>query len=303
VPATTVGPITAHLHSAWVPLLARGYSFVVSESPGVVDRPSNTRTVRSVQNAIAVLRVLAGAGKSVSLSELARRIGLSKTSTLHLLRTLELERFVAKDDTGRYHLSWGAYEIGSAVARSVDLTRVARFHLDRLAELTGEAALLAIAEGPSVLYLDRGQSDESFNMIANVGRRSPLHTNASGKLLLAHMDPVECEAILAGGLRARTSATIVELPALLAELATIRVRGYATCWQEQEPGLNSIAAPLRDYTGHVCAALTIAGPSVRITRRAVRRLAGLVLHEAAEITESLGGTLALDLAPLRRTRA
>ena len=72
------------------------------------------------------------------MSDVARRVNLSKTATYHLLRTLELEKFVAKDAGSRYRLSWGVYELGSSVIRSIDLTRVARVHVDNLAEETGD---------------------------------------------------------------------------------------------------------------------------------------------------------------------
>lgn len=258
-------------------------------APGSDDGSVPVRLVRSVGHAIGLMRILAESNNGLTLSELTRRGGLSKTSTFHLVRTLEVERFVARNETGKYRLSWGAYEIGSVVARSVDLTRAARVHLDRLAERTGEAALLAIAEGQSVLYLDRGQSDQSFTMVANVGRRSPLHTNASGKALLAHMPDRVVESVIAAGLERRTSATIVDPQILREELGTIRSRGYAACWQEQEPALNSIAVPLWDYTGQVCATLTVAGPSTRLTRRAVPRLLGILQDEAASVSAELGG--------------
>jgi DNA-binding IclR family transcriptional regulator len=248
---------------------------------------SAPRIVRSVKHAIELLRLLASGGP-LSLSDLARKSGLSKTSTFHLLRTLELEKFVAKDEAGRYRLSWGAYEIGSAVTRSVDLARTARPHLDRLAEASGEATLLGIIEGDSVLYIDRGQADGSLMMVANVGRRSPLHTNASGKLLLAFAPAETADRVIDSGLERRTFATITDPAILRKELETIRTRGFATCWQEQETGLNSIALPLRDYTGEICAALTVAGPSNRLTRRSVPRIVDMIKQEADQVSAALG---------------
>jgi DNA-binding IclR family transcriptional regulator len=249
---------------------------------------SPARTVRSVENAIGLLRSLAAGGRPQSLSDLARSAQLSKPSTYHLLRTLEAERFVARNELGHYHLGWGVYEVGSAVTRSVDLTRIARPHLDRLADATGEATLLAIVDGKTVLYLDRGYSTESLHMIANVGRRSPLHTNASGKLLLAHMPEPVADTVIDGALERRTSATIVHPDELRKEIARIRKRGFATCWQESEVGLNSIAVPLTDYTGKVCSALTVAGPAGRVTKRAVPRLVSIITEQAALISASLG---------------
>ena len=144
------------------------------------------RVVRSVVHASALLKALQRTGTPTTLSDLARKVGLSKPATHTLLRTLELSGFVVRDDNARYQLGWGLYELGSSVARSTELTGVARMHLDRLAELTGEAVLLGILDNATVLYLDRDQAGEPFSMVANIGRRSPLHTNASGKVLLAH---------------------------------------------------------------------------------------------------------------------
>lgn len=246
------------------------------------------RIVRSVARAAALLKALAARGKPMGLSELARAIAISKPATFHLLRTLELEGFVAKGPDASYRLDWGLYELGSAVIRSVDLTRVTRLHLDRLAENTGEAVLLSILDGESVLYLDRGQSTESFTMVANVGRRSPLHTNASGKVLLAHQEQQFITDVLSRPLNANTPATVCNPRELEGQLLEARRDGYATCWQEQELGLCSLAVPIFDYTGKACAAMAIAGPAERVSRQTVPLLLEHLQDEAAQISSKLG---------------
>jgi len=252
------------------------------------------RLVQSVSRAAQLLKHLASEGAPMKLTELARAVGLSKPATFHLLRTLELEGFVRKTAAATYQLDWGLYELGSAVIRTVDLTRVARLHLDHLAEVTGEAVLLSILDGDSVLYLDRGQAVESFAMTANVGRRSPLHTNASGKTLLAHQPPEFIADFLGRDLTAKTQATICDPRELDQILESIRLDGFSTCWEEQEMGLCSVAVPLRDYTGKVCAAMTIAGPTQRVNHESVPRLAALLQAEAEKVSQALGysaGTL------------
>ena len=264
-------------------------SAIVEEGP---------RIVRSVARAAALLKAMAARGKPMGLSDLARSIGISKPATFHLLRTLEIEGFIAKSPDATYQLDWGLYELGSAVIRSVDLTRVTRIHLDRLAEETGEAVLLSILDDDSILYLDRGQSTESFSMVANVGRRSPLHTNASGKVLLAYQDQPFIDHILGTTLSANTPTTICDPHELEQQLLEARRDGYATCWQEQELGLCSIAVPIFDYTGRACAAMAIAGPAERVTKEWVPEIVRRLHEEAHEISVKLG---ALATAPGARS--
>lgn len=254
----------------------------------VSDAGEKPRVVQSVARAVALLKILAAESRTMTLSELAKAVGLSKTSTFHVLRTLELEGFVGKTANASYQLDWGLYELGSSVIRSVDLTRVARVHLDDLAEVTGEAVLLSILDEDSVLYLDRGQATESFSMVANMGRRSPLHTNASGKVLLAYQPEEFITRFLGNPLASRTQATLIDPRELGQALSAVRLNGYSTCWEEEELGLCSVAVPIRDYTGGVCAAMAVAGPSQRVNYTSGPGLVALLQTAAARVSQSLG---------------
>jgi DNA-binding IclR family transcriptional regulator len=251
------------------------------------------RVVNSVQHAARILRILGSAAEPMSMSDVARRVNLSKTATYHLLRTLELEKFVAKDAGSRYRLSWGVYELGSSVIRSIDLTRVARVHVDNLAEETGEVVLIGIVDEGTVLYLDRVASAGATSMLASAGRRTALHATATGKLLLAHQRESFIQAIIDAGLPRRTARTLCDGDALRAELAQIRARGYATCWQEFDNALSSVAAPLVDYTGSPIAALAIAGSSTRITRASLPAILKRLLPVAEAISAELGAPSSL----------
>ncbi|MEU3980895.1 IclR family transcriptional regulator [Streptomyces sp. NPDC026672] len=230
-----------------------------------------SRRVKAVDHAVDVLQAIARASHPVGVSDLARRTGLSKASVHHLLATLESRRLVMRDEeTARYRLGWGLYELGTGVVRDVDLSRVARPFLDKLAVQTGESVLLGILDDDSVLYLDRGEPPAGLRMVANAGRRGPLHATASGKALLAFAaDPELVERVLSEPQHRYTKTTIVEPARLRQELAQVRQQGYATCWQEREVGLCSLAVTLRDYTGAVVGALTVAGPATRLTSRTI----------------------------------
>jgi DNA-binding IclR family transcriptional regulator len=246
------------------------------------------RVVNAVRHAAQILRLLGSATEPVSMSDVARRAHLSKAATFHLLKTLELEKFVARDSSARYRLSWGVYELGTAVIRSISLTRVARAHVDRLASSIREVVLIGILDERSVLYVDCVATADATAMLANAGRRTALHATASGKMLLAHQNDGFIEAIIAAGLAPRTATTICDGAALRAELTQIRAYGYATCWQEFDGALSSVAAPLVDYTGHTIATLAIAGSSQHITHEALPQILAQLLPTAEAISGELG---------------
>lgn len=240
-------------------------------------RSGEARRVKAVDHAIDVLDVIAKADRPLGVSEIARKAGLSKATTHHMLATLETRRFVMREpDSASYRLSWALYELGSNVVRNVNLSRVARPYLDRLAAHTGESTLLGILDENSVLYLDRGEAPGGLRMSADAGRRGPLHATASGKVLLAFATDGEVifpsdsdlsEAPVGGPLAKFTRTTVTNQAALRRQLAQVRTRGYATCWQEREVGLCSVSVPLRDYTGKVVGSLTVAGPASRMNPR------------------------------------
>lgn len=248
------------------------------------------RRIRAVDHAINVLEAMGAAGRPIGVSEIARHTQLSKATVHHLLATLEARRFVMRDaDSALYKLSWALYELGSNVVRDVDLSRVARPYLDKLAAQTGESVLLGILDGHSVLYLDRGEAPAGLRMRANAGRRGPLHATASGKALLAFAsDSTLLDQILSKPLDKLTKTTITGSDTLRQELAQVRRRGYATCWQEGEVDLCSVAVPLRDYRGGVVGSLAVAGPATQLTTRTLHEHLGPLAAASRRIEAHLG---------------
>ncbi|GAB3040016.1 IclR family transcriptional regulator [Parafrigoribacterium mesophilum] len=245
--------------------------------------------MQSVEHAIDVLQVLTEAPEGMGVSAIAERVGLSKATVHHLLGTLASRRFVVRDETGaQYRLSWGVYELGAAVVRRIDLTRVARHYLDRLAAQTGESVLLGMLDGDSVLYLDRGEARSGFRVVANAGRRCALHSTASGKVLLAFtQDPQVLQRVVARPLARLTRNTITDPSHLRRELAKVRWQGFATCWQEDEVGFSSLAVPVRDYRGAVIASLAIAGASIGQSTQTTRESLSLLRSVAHMIGTDL----------------
>lgn len=258
-----------------------------------VDKPAgdDARIVQSVARAAQMMKTMAASSRPLSLSELARQVPMSKPAAFHLLRTLVIEGLVRKHDDAGYELSWGMWELGASVTRNLDIVKIGRLHLDRLAENTGESILLSVIDQHSVIYLDRSEGSAGFSMLAGVGRRSSLHANASGKVLLAHSSREFIDEILSTPFTSFTTATITDPIELNQELGWVRSQGYASCWQEQELGVSSLGVPIRDYSGEVVAALALAGPAGRVNRQSATKLVAALLSEAQHISRELGAKL------------
>jgi DNA-binding IclR family transcriptional regulator len=247
------------------------------------------RRVKAVDHAIDVLECIAGSGRAMGVSDIARATSLSKATVHHLLATLVARRLVMQEPhSTQYRLGWNLYELGSSVVRHVDLSRVARPFLDQLAAQTNDTVLLGILEENSVLYLDRGEAPTVLRTIAAAGRRSPLHATASGKVLLAFADPRLVNRVLRKGLPQLTPSTVTNTAALRDQLAEVRTRGYAVCWEERELGLSSVAVPLRNYTGAVVACLTLAATSARLSEDSLNEHLRPLARTATQIERHLG---------------
>jgi DNA-binding IclR family transcriptional regulator len=260
-----------------------------AEAPTSKEARQGPRRIQAVDHAIDVLECLARHGAPVGVSDLTRQLKLSKATVHHMLGTLEARGLVMREPgLPLYRLGWRLYELGSCVVRSVDVARVARPFLDELAQSTGESVLLGILDEDSVLYLDRGDAPNGFHMVATAGRRSPLHATASGKLLLAFANPELVERYLAGELQSYTQDTVTDPVTLRDQLEGIRACGFATCWQERELGLCSVAVGLRNHTLETVASLTLAAPAGRLT---VENVPSHVeaLRPAAQAIEALLG--------------
>jgi len=271
------------------------------EDPAVGDaEPRRGRRVRAVDHAIDVLDSMAAAARPMGVSDIARRTELSKASVHHILATLESRRFVMREpESNLYRLGWGLYELGAGVVRNLDISRVARPFLDRLAEQTGESVLLGILDEDSVLYLDRGEAPAGLRMTANAGRRGPLHATASGKVLLAFAQDHDLfHRIVDSPLRALTRTTITDPSTLRQQIAEVRHTGFATCWQETEVGLSSLAVGIRDYTGAVAGSIAVAGPATRLTTRTLQAHLVPLQATAHQIEVHLGGAGAAAISPI-----
>jgi DNA-binding IclR family transcriptional regulator len=249
--------------------------------------------VRSVDRAAALLLALGESPGAAGVTELARRLGLHKSTASRLLATLEKRGLVEQDDeTGKYRLGLVVIRLAERAERTLDLRGLALPELERLARVTHETVGLGVIDGDQLLTVAQVDGPNLIAVGDWTGRATPLHCVASGKVLMAALAEREVVRIVKRGLARYTERTIVDLDPLLEELARIRRRGYATAIGEYELGLNAVAAPVHDARGQVIAAVDIWGPTFRLTPRRIPELAAQVRETAAAISVRLGGTAA-----------
>jgi IclR family KDG regulon transcriptional repressor len=246
--------------------------------------------VQVLDRALSILEVLGQEEPELTLAELSERLRLPKSTVHRLLGVLEQHRFVEKAARGgKYRLGLRLFELGSKVIANLDLRERARPYLERLVLETGETTHLCVLDDGEVLYLEKVEASRTVRVPSIVGQRYPVHCGAAGKSLLAFLPDDELDKLIrARGLKAYTSNTITTLAQLRSELQLIRDRGYAIDNEEFEQGLRCIGAPVRDYSNKVIAAISIAGPTFRITEEKIPALARSVVAVAKELSAELG---------------
>jgi IclR family acetate operon transcriptional repressor len=247
--------------------------------------------VRSVDRAAALLLALGDTAGEAGVTELARRLGLHKSTASRLLATLEKRGLVEQDEeNGKYRLGLVVIRLAERAEQTLDLRSIAMPELDRLARMTRETTGLGVLHDDALLTVAQADGPNLVAMGDWTGRHMPLHCAASGKVLLASLPEREVLRLVRRGLQQCTDRTLTRLEPLLEELARVRRRGFATAFGEFEPTMNAVAAPVHDARGAVVAAVDVRGPSFRVAPARVPELVQHAREAAAAISVRLGGT-------------
>lgn len=249
-----------------------------------VRRQPSTRRIEAAQRAVAVLDALADGGE-LGTNELARRLALPPSTVSRQLGTLTSTGLVEHDpQTGRYRLGIRVVRLANAVLARLDVRQVARPHLEELVRLTGETATLHVPGDEDAVTVDFVPSAHFVQHVTQLGRPSIAHASSAGKVMLAFAG----RALPRGPLRAYTPHTITGVRALAAEIDRVRGRGYAEAFEEREPGLNAVAAPIWSSTRALAAIVALQGPTARFGRAQVDAATPRLLRRARAISLALG---------------
>jgi DNA-binding IclR family transcriptional regulator len=244
-------------------------------TPADVQRP-----VETLERAIDIVEFLKRNG-AASLNSVTDELGCAKSTAHRHLKTLEAHGFLVQEDDD-YRLGVRFLDYGVVARERYDLFQEAKPRVDELAEQTDEKIWCTVEEHGRSIHIYGARGKHSVRTHARVGRRNYLHQHAAGKAILAHLPETRvAEIIETHGLPARTAATITDPEELLAELETVRERGYAFNFEESVDGLHAVGAPITGQDGFARGAISISGPA--------NRLDGDLLHE--ELPALLTGTV------------
>ena len=256
----------------------------------MTEAESETRpaSIQSVDRALQVLEILARQGQG-GVSDIADTLGVHKSTVSRIVSVLEARGFVEQlSDRGKYRLGFTIVRLAGATMATRDLGKESREICEALADEAGETVNLAILEGDRAINITEASGPLGIALRTWVGQSSPAHATSSGKVLLAAVPEGRLGQTLGDELERFTPRTITDLAELREQLELISARGWSCAVEELEDGLNAIAAPVRDHTGDVIAALSISGPSFRLTPEAMDAFSARLRGAALDVSRRLG---------------
>lgn len=240
---------------------------------------------QAVDRAARLLALIVESDRPPSFSALVDQVGLAKSTTSRLLNALERNRLVQRDQRGSFRPGSLFMTYAARQDSMRDLVETALPVLERIGEATGETINLAVPRGNGVVQVAQIDSRYFLGATNWVGVDVPPHCSALGKVFYAY-GPL---ALPDGPLERRTPATLTTRAALERDLAEVPGRGWAVAWEELEPGLAAVAAPVRAVDGSVVAAVSVSGPTARLTRADLPRIGRLLVAETQRFWEGTDG--------------
>ena len=233
----------------------------------VTKREKANYTIQSVSHALDILESFTRTEDELGVTELSKRLGLHKNNVFRLLATLEHRGYIDQNKTTEsYRLGPKTLQIGSIFIEQRECRRQARPILENLAAASGETAVVAVLRANKVIYMDSVETDRTVRAVSRIGAMLPAHCTAVGKSQLAVLSPAELERLYPEmNLPPLTERSIKTRDALLSELKKIAEKGYALENEECDLEVRSIAAPARDFSRNVIAAVGIVAPAARLT--------------------------------------
>ncbi len=247
-------------------------------------------SIQPVENALNIMELFLKFRKDLGVSEMAKLAGLN-VSTAHHLATILVDRGYLKQKQARgpYSLGFKYLEFGSALQTHLQLRDVANPILEKLSIKVGESVNLAVMDSNEVVYIECIESFQNLRTFTKLGNRVSLYATGVGKIFLAYMETSKIgDYFDSTKLRSRTNNTITDVEALKKELKRIVKQGYAIDNEEMEIGIKCLASGVWNWEGNIIAAMSISGPSSRLTAQRITELIPLIKHSSLEISRCFG---------------
>lgn len=230
--------------------------------------------------------------RSWELADVAKAVGLPKTTVHRMLLTLADNGYVSQEkQRGEYCLSFKLFSISSRMLKHSDLVDIARPYCRELLEAVDETVNLCVVSGTEMLVVDKQATSQSLRQDSLIGSSFPLFQSASGKIFLAFADKAETEKALTM-IREQSPELLSDksMDDLLAELAVVGKTGLAYDYEEIFKGVRCIAAPIYDFQEQYAASLSVSAPTVRLNDATSAAIEKHITQAAAKISQRLGAS-------------
>ena len=244
----------------------------------------------SIGKALQIIETMSAHNGPMRLQEVANSVSQPPSTTLRFLNTLMDFGYADQDPNNlHYFLTMKFCKIGSLISRQIKMREVVRPFLEKLSQKFGESTCLAICQEDRVVYIDVVDGpDHILQALQRIGKIAPLHCTGVGKCLLLEYPEPMIARLSGKGLSSLTKNTITSENELKAELTKVRKQGYSEDNEECELGVRCVAAPIRDYSGRIVAAISSTGPTHRIASEKLKQIRAELPVAAAEISRRLG---------------
>lgn len=242
----------------------------------------------SMTNTLKLLNLFTLEEPEWSLSDLSEELDVGLSTVYRLTNTLIEESLLYRDPVSKkFRLGSFILNMGHTIITSYDICELSPPILEKLVTDTGETVHLSIIDQNETVYLQKFECPNYVNIFTHVGKRNPIHCTSSGQIILAYQSEKKINNIIENGLTPYSAYTITDPPKFKERLEHIRKQGFTFNIDEMNLGVSAVAAPVKTRTGHVEYAVSIAGPSSRISPARLQTLSRSVVRAADELTQKL----------------
>ena len=244
----------------------------------------------AVERALAMLEAVAQEPDGLSNAEISRKLQIPKSSASYILRTLETQGYLNRDESsGKYRVGLKILSLSRGALSGIDVREVALPIMRHLVEKTNLTCHLAILDGPEAVYIEKVEPTGFIRMDTWVGRRMRVHATSVGKALVAHISQERLEKIISGRpMEKRTPKTITTLPRLLKDLEKVRAQGYAVDDEENNMGARCVGAPVFNQSGTIEASIGLSGTTNQVNAQTMPRILEALKDAARHVSMQLG---------------
>jgi len=248
--------------------------------------------VTALSRGISILEAFDEINPELGITQIAHKVGLSKTTVFRLVQTLVTLRYlVLSSENNKYRLGPRVLSLGFTVLQTMDLKTIAAPHLQALSDQCGETVNMAVMDGDELVYIERIKTRQIVNINLHIGSRLPLYNTAMGRALLSHQPEAWIRDYIKRMKKKNETVSFLGLNGdkLIKLIETVHIKHYAINNEDLVKGLRSTATPIWSAEGKICAAINIAVPSARVTVRELKAIyVPQILRTAQTISEALG---------------